>query len=125
MTKRFEIYKCKICGNIVEVLHEGIGNLVCCDEPMIFQKENSTDGATEKHVPVIETNEEGVEIKVGSAPHPMTSEHYIEWIEISTEKGESKKFLRPGDKPEASFPVKTKVKSREYCNLHGLWKSKK
>lgn len=125
MTKNFEIYKCEICGNIVEVLHDGVGKLVCCGKPMILQKENTVEAAKEKHVPIIEKNEEGVKVKVGSVPHPMTSEHYIEWIEISTEKGESKKFLKPGENPETNFPVKNKkVKSREYCNLHGLWKSK-
>lgn len=125
MTKKFEIYKCGICENIVEVLHEGVGTLVCCGQPMNLQKENTVDASKEKHIPVIERDEEGVVVKVGSVPHPMTPEHHIEWVEISTEKGESKKFLKPGENPEASFPVKNpKVKSREYCNLHGLWKSK-
>jgi len=125
MTKKREIYKCEICGNIVEVLHDGVGTLVCCGKPMILQKEKTKDEGKEKHVPVINRNEEGVEIKVGSVPHPMTKEHYIEWVEISTDKGESKKFLTPGDFPEARFPVKKKVKSREYCNIHGLWKNDK
>jgi len=124
MTKKFQIYKCEICGNIVEVLHEGVGQLVCCGQPMKLQKENVIDASLEKHVPVIEKNDEGVLIKVGSVPHPMTEEHYIEWIEISTDKGESKKFLKPGENPEAKFPVKKNVKAREYCNLHGLWKNK-
>ena len=124
MTKQKQIYKCEICGNIVEVIHEGIGELVCCGKPMKLMTEKIKDVGNEKHVPIIEKNEEGVKIKVGSVPHPMTEEHHIEWIEISTEKGESKKFLKPGESPEAKFPVKnTKVKSREYCNLHGLWKS--
>jgi len=122
MTKEREIYKCEICGNIVEVLHIGVGTLVCCGKPMKLQIEKTKEEGKEKHLPVIERNEEGVIIKVGSIPHPMTEEHHIEWVEISTEKGESKKFLKPGEKPEVKFPVKNKVKSREYCNIHGLWK---
>ena len=123
MTKKREIYRCEICGNIVEVLHEGVGTLVCCGQPMKFIEEKTKEEGNEKHVPVIQTNEEGVEVKVGSIPHPMTEEHHIEWIEISTENGESKKFLKPTDLPEAKFSVKNKeIKSREYCNIHGLWK---
>lgn len=127
MTSKFQIYKCEICGNIVEVLHEGIGTLVCCGKPMILQKENSKGEYAEKHSPVIIPNSEGVEIKVGAVPHPMTPEHHIEWIEISTQTGESKKFLDPekNKTAEAKFPVKKKIsKSRMYCNLHGLWISK-
>jgi len=126
MTKILEIYKCEICGNIVEVLHEGGGTLVCCGQDMKLQEENTTDAAQEKHVPIIEKDEEGVIIKVGSVEHPMTEEHYIEWIEISTEKGSSKKFLNPGDSPMAKFPVKAEIiQARAYCNLHGLWKTAK
>jgi len=125
MTKLKQIYKCSVCGNIVEVLHTGIGTLVCCGQNMVLQKENTIDASKEKHVPVIEENEQGVLIKVGSEPHPMEKSHYIEWIEISTKKGSSKKFLKPGDNPEAVFPVKAEIISaRAYCNLHGLWKSK-
>ena len=124
-TQKREIYKCEICGNIVEVLHEGAGQLVCCGESMKLQEENSEGKYAEKHAPIIEENEEGVLVKVGAVEHPMESDHYIEWIEISTEKGESKKFLKPGEKPQALFPVKAKIISaRMYCNLHGLWKSK-
>lgn len=123
MTRQKEIYKCEICGNIVEVLHEGAGELVCCNQPMKLQEEKSEDPEKgEKHVPIQEKNEEGVVVKVGSVEHPMDEDHYIEWIEISTDKGVSKKFLKPGEKPEAKFPVKKDVKTREYCNLHGLWK---
>ncbi|MBR9702029.1 desulfoferrodoxin [Candidatus Pacearchaeota archaeon] len=123
MTNLQQIYKCEVCGNIVEVLHTGQGELICCGQPMKLQSENTVDASQEKHVPIIENDEQGVIIKVGSDPHPMDDDHYIEWIEISTDKGESKKFLKPGDKPEASFPVKRDVKARAYCNLHGLWKS--
>ena len=123
MTSQSQIWKCEICGNIIEVLHKGADALVCCGQPMKPQTENTVDAAKEKHVPVIEKNEQGVLIKVGSEPHPMTGEHYIEWIEISTEKGVSKKFLKSNEAPEAKFPVKKDVQARAYCNLHGLWKS--
>ena len=126
MTHLKDIYKCLICGNIVEIIHEGVGTLVCCEQEMKLMSENEDDTASnEKHVPVIGKNEEGVEIKVGSVPHPMEEKHYIEWIEISTEHGESKKFLSPGMNPESKFPVKAEnIKARAYCNVHGLWKSK-
>jgi superoxide reductase len=124
MTNKKEIYKCEVCGNIVEVLHDGVGTLVCCGQPMNLMKEKTEEEGNEKHIPVILENEEGVNIKVGSVEHPMTPEHHIEWIEISTENGESKKFLTPDDKPEANFPVKNKnIKAREYCNIHGLWRN--
>ena len=123
MTKKLEIYKCEICGNIVEVLEEAGGTLVCCGKPMVLQKENSIDAAKEKHVPVLTSNNEGVEINVGSVPHPMTQEHYIQWIEIQTENECSRKNLLPGQEPKAFFPVKAKVIwVRISCNLHGLWK---
>ena len=118
MTKRNEIYKCEICGNIVEVVHDGSGQLVCCSQPMKLQEENTTDASQEKHVPVIEENK----VTIGSVEHPMQDVHYIEWIEGTSETGEiCKVFLNPGDKPEATFSFKP-IKAREYCNLHGLWK---
>ncbi len=126
MTKNNEIYKCEICGNIIEALHEAGGQLVCCGEPMKLLKENTVDASLEKHVPVIEETEEGVLVKIGSMPHPMEEKHYIEWIEIITKDNKSdKKFLKPGDKPEAEFcmPIENILFAREYCNLHGLWKS--
>ncbi len=123
MTKVNEIYKCDICGNIVEMVNPGAGELVCCDEKMILQKENTTDAAIEKHVPVIEKTEKGFLIKVGDVPHPMEEKHYIQWIEILTNGTSYKKFLKPGDKPEAEFYTKAEqITAREYCNLHGLWK---
>jgi superoxide reductase len=125
MTQKNQVYKCEICGNIVEVLHEGAGELVCCGQPMKLQEEKIQEEGNEKHKPVIEKNEEGILIKVGSVSHPMEENHYIEWIEIFTDKGRSKKFLKPGEKPEVFFPVKTEnIKAREYCNVHGLWTSK-
>ena len=118
MPERNEIYKCEICGNIVEVVHGGTGELVCCGQPMKLQKENTTDAAQEKHVPIIE----GKKVKIGSIEHPMTEEHHIEWIEGISETGQTCKFfLKPHDKPQAEFPFEP-VSAREYCNLHGLWK---
>ncbi|MBU1896024.1 desulfoferrodoxin [Patescibacteria group bacterium] len=132
MTKLKQVYKCNVCGNIVEMLHTGVGELVCCGEPMHLQKENTVDASLEKHVPVLEIlpandckESDGVKILIGSDPHPMTEEHFIEWIEINLEDGRSGKvFLNPGDKPEAEFHARGKViGARAYCNLHGLWKS--
>ncbi|MEM4258577.1 MAG: desulfoferrodoxin [Candidatus Thermoplasmatota archaeon] len=124
MTQKKEIYKCTICGNIVEVLHEGVGELVCCGEPMQLQKENTVDASKEKHVPVIEKTKTGVKVTVGSIPHPMEEKHYIEWIQLIADEVSYRKFLKPGDKPEAEFPVTgQKLSAREYCNIHGLWKA--
>jgi len=123
-TERLQIYKCGVCGNIVEVLHAGAGELVCCNEPMKLQKENTVDAAKEKHVPVIEKVEGGIKVKVGSVAHPMTPEHWIEWVQLLADGQAYRRFLNPGDKPEAVFPIKaSKVSAREYCNLHGLWKA--
>jgi len=124
MTKRLEIYKCQVCGNIVEVLHEGAGTLVCCGQDMTLIKENTVDAAKEKHVPDVSRAGDGILAKVGSVPHPMEEKHYIEWIQVITEDGKSnRKFLKPGQVPEAEFcSVDDKATVREYCNLHGLWK---
>ncbi|MGN0025093.1 MAG: desulfoferrodoxin [Candidatus Avelusimicrobium sp.] len=126
MTKVNEIYKCTVCGNIVEVVHAGAGELVCCGQPMKRMEEGISDGAAEKHVPVIEKIEGGYKVKVGSVEHPMTDAHYIEWIELVCEQcGKvQRKHLKAGDKPEAVFKSDSdKVTAREYCNLHGLWKA--
>lgn len=124
MTKRLEIYKCEVCGIIVEIIHEGKGELVCCNQPMKLMEENMVDAALEKHVPVIEKTEDGIKVKVGSVPHPMVEEHYIEWIELIADGRACRKFLNPGDEPEALFKIEAQtITAREYCNLHGLWKS--
>jgi len=123
MTELSQVYKCAKCGNIVEVLHTGAGELVCCGEPMNLQRENTVDAAVEKHVPVIEKTEKGFKIKVGAVAHPMEEEHYIEWIEIIADGKNYRKFLKPGDSPEVEFCLEAKnIIAREYCNLHGLWK---
>ncbi len=124
MPEKLEIYKCEVCGNIVELIHGGQGELVCCGQPMKLFKENTVDAAKEKHVPVKENVDEGLKVKVGDAPHPMEDKHYIEWIEIVSSDGKAyRQFLNPGEAPEAVFPVKGDFTAREYCNLHGLWKS--
>src|SRR4030042_4443622 len=124
MAERLQVYKCEICGNIVEVLHTGKGELVCCGQPMKLIKENTIDAALEKHVPVIEKTKNGFKVKIGSILHPMLPEHYIEWIELIADSVVYRQFLSPGQKQEADFCNKAeKVEAREYCNLHGLWKS--
>ncbi len=123
MTKLKEIYKCEICGNIVEVLHTGQGELVCCGQPMVLSQEKSLDVGNEKHVPVLEKKEGKIIVKVGQEPHPMQEEHFIEWIEIVYKGGKScRVFLKPHEKPQAEFVNNNEItKIREYCNVHGLW----
>ena len=124
MTERLEIYKCEICGNIVEVLHGGKGELVCCGQAMKLFRENTVDAAKEKHVPVVERTGDGFLVKVGSVAHPMEEKHYIEWVEIIADGKAYRQFLNPGDKPEAFFKIDAdQVTAREYCNIHGLWKA--
>ena len=116
MTKQKQIYKCNVCGNIVEVLHTGVGELVCCGQPMELLAEKEVDEGKEKHVPVVRGNK----VFVGEVPHPMEEKHYIEWIEVNN----CRMFLKPGDKPEAEFSeIKEGSTVRIYCNIHGLWKS--
>jgi len=123
MIAKNQIYRCNVCGNIIEVLHVGGGQLVCCGQPMELLEEKIEDVGREKHVPVIEKTKKGVKVKVGSVPHPMEKEHYIEWIETIADGRVYRKFLNPGDKPEAEFEIKAeKIETREYCNVHGLWK---
>jgi superoxide reductase len=122
--KKLDVYKCALCGNIVEVTHVGGGTLVCCGQEMNLLEEKSADSATEKHVPVIETIPGGYKVTVGSTLHPMKDEHYIEWIELVTASETLITFLKPGDEPVAIFKTDEKaIRAREYCNLHGLWKN--
>ena len=124
MTERLQVYRCEVCGNIVEVLHAGKGELVCCGKPMKLYTENTVDAAKEKHVPVVEKVSGGVKVTVGSVLHPMEEKHYIEWIEIIADGKAYRQFLKPGDVPEATFNVDAQdISVREYCNLHGLWKA--
>ena len=126
MTKKMDVYKCALCGNIVEMLHQGSGALVCCGEDMKKMEEQTADFSTEKHVPVIEKTDNGIKITVGSTLHPMEDKHYIEWIEVINGDYIQRKYLKPGDKPEAEFyvPFNDKLIAREFCNVHGLWKTK-
>jgi superoxide reductase len=127
MTQKQEIYRCNICGNIVEVLHNSTGILECCKNPMELLNEKEEGTGTEKHLPVIEETDEGVKVKIGSIPHPMEENHCIEMVEIITDGNIFRKLLKPGDKPEAEFEIKkediNKIQIREYCSIHGLWKS--
>lgn len=126
MAKKFGIYKCEICGNIVEVLHAGVGNLSCCGQSMKHFDEKTEDSSVEKHVPFIEKMEGGFKVRIGqNTAHPMDEKHYIEWIELSADGKAYRQFLKPGDAPEACFCVcgePKEISAREYCNIHGLWK---
>ncbi|MRR57987.1 MAG: desulfoferrodoxin [Deltaproteobacteria bacterium] len=125
MAKVLEIYKCEPCGNIIEVMHGGSGELVCCGEPMKLMAENTVDASKEKHVPVIEKGADSITVKVGSVPHPMEEKHYIEWVEIIADGKAYRQFLKPGQAPEAVFKVTAQeVTAREYCNIHLLWTAK-
>ncbi|SRR6266571_17924 len=122
MAKLLEVYKCELCGNIVEVVHAGTGDLVCCGEEMKLLSENTVDAAKEKHVPVIEAGNGSVKVTIGSVAHPMEEKHYIEWIELIADGKAYRQFLNPGDAPSATFNVTAKkLTARELCNLHGLW----
>ena len=123
-SEKQEVYKCSVCGNIVEVLSVGGGELICCNQPMELQKEKTEDAGNEKHVPVIEKNENGYLVKVGSVEHPMEKDHFIQWIELIADGVIYRKHLNPGEKPEAEFCISaSKVQAREFCNKHGHWKS--
>lgn len=122
MTEQMEIYECEVCGNLIEVLRPGVGELVCCGEPMNRLETKTEDQGYEKHVPVIEKTDDGVLVKVGANPHPMEEEHHIEWIEIVYDGKCQRKFLKAGDQPQAEFCVSAEtVEAREHCNVHGLW----
>jgi superoxide reductase len=128
MTQRLQVYKCDLCGNIVELLHTGKGQLVCCGKPMNLFVENTVDAAKEKHIPVVEKFDGGIKVKVGSVPHPMEQKHSIEWIEIIAGDRAYRQFLNPQDAPEALFTLDAdlttaQITARAYCNIHGLWKS--
>jgi superoxide reductase len=124
MAEKLQVYKCDACGNIVEVLQGGAGDLVCCGEPMKLMEEGTVDAAREKHIPVIEKTANGYKVIVGSVAHPMEEKHYIQWIELIADGKSYRQFLKPGQAPEAEFCVQAeKVTAREYCNLHGHWKA--
>ena len=124
MTELNQVYKCNVCGNVTEVVHRGQGQLVCCGQPMALMTPNTEDASHEKHVPIIEKTTDGVKVKIGSGPHPMEEKHYIEWIEILADGKVYRKYLKPGESPEADFCVPAgDIKARAYCNIHGLWQA--
>ena len=124
MAEKLGVYRCELCGNIAEVLHGSKPVMSCCGQDMTLLVPNSVDAAREKHVPVVEKIEGGYLVKVGSVAHPMEEKHYIEWIELNADGMVLRKFLNPGDAPEARFLVDAdNVTAREYCNLHGFWTS--
>ena len=123
-TKRLEVYKCEVCGNMVEVIHASGGQLVCCGQPMKNLVENTTDAAKEKHVPVVEKVDGGYKVTVGSVPHPMEEKHLIEWVQLIAGETSYREFLKPGQAAAVVFKVDAEeVTAREFCNLHGLWKA--
>lgn len=123
MAKNLNVYKCEKCGNVVELMISGGGDLVCCGQPMTLLDEKTADAATEKHVPLIEKIDGGYKVKVGSVPHPMADDHWIQWIELVADDAVYYQYLNPGDAPEAVFTIDAAaVTAREYCNKHGLWK---
>jgi superoxide reductase len=124
MTDNLQVYKCEVCGNIVEVVHGGAGELTCCGQTMNLLTENTVDAAKEKHVPVIEKISGGLKVMVGKVAHPMQEKHYIEWIEVIADGKVYRQFLNPGDTPESVFMIEAEnITAREFCNLHGLWKT--
>ena len=125
MATALEVYKCALCGNIVETVHTGGGTLVCCGAPMLLMTENTVDASQEKHIPVIAKCDGGYKVTVGSVAHPMEEKHYIEWIELVADGKVYRQCLMPGEAAEAFFPVSpSKLTAREYCSLHGLWAAK-
>jgi superoxide reductase len=124
MNERFQIFKCEVCGTIVELLHPGKGQLVCCGQPMKLFLENTVDASKEKHVPVIEKTATGFKVRIGAVAHPMEENHYIEWVEVIADGKAYRQFLKPGEVPEAQFEIQAaQITAREYCSLHGLWKA--
>ena len=124
MAQTLEVYKCEKCGNIIEVLHGGAGQLVCCGEPMKLFEAKDSDEGKEKHVPVVEKMDDAVKVTVGSVPHPMEEKHHIAWIEVIADGKAYREFLKPGAAPEATFHITAQEMTvREYCNIHGLWKA--
>ena len=126
MTKLRELYRCEICGNVVEIAQEGASALVCCNKPMIKLEAKTEDEGQEKHVPVIEEADNGIKVKVGSIGHPMEEKHYIKFIEILLKDKIMRKELKPGQVPEAKYcALKSDIlEVREFCIIHGLWKNK-
>ncbi len=125
MVERLQVYKCSTCGNIVEVLTGGHGDLICCGQAMENLTAKTADQGREKHLPVIEKVNGGIKVRIGSIPHPMEEKHYIEWIEVISDGKAYRQFLQPGQAPEAVFPIAAgSIRAREHCNIHGMWEAK-
>jgi len=125
MANRYEVYKCEICGNVVEVIHGGRGQLVCCRQPMKLMEKQREEQGYEKHSPVVEKQKGKILIKIGSIPHPMEEQHFIEMIEAITKDDiVLRKYLDPGEKPIVEFDISDVDEVREYCTIHGLWSKK-
>ena len=124
-TEMGQLYKCRHCGQVVEVL-DGGALPVCCGETMICQAANTVEASHEKHIPVVEVQDNGILVKIGSEPHPMTEEHYIEWVEVINGCYSNRYYFKPGDRPQAAFyvPMQPNLVVRAYCNIHGLWQNK-
>ena len=126
MTQLRELYQCEVCGNVVEVVNENAGKLKCCEQFMKKLEAKAEDAGQEKHVPVVEESDNGIKVKVGSVEHPMEDKHYIKFIEVLTDNEVCRRELKPGETPEALFDCLKKeniVEVREFCTIHGLWKS--
>lgn len=122
-----KFYRCNHCGNIIIKLHDSKVPVMCCGEAMTELTYNCTDAAVEKHVPALESNQQMVTVTVGSTLHPMTEEHYIEWIVLETKKGNQIQYFNPSDEPKAVFALTEDdevINVYAYCNLHGLWVNK-
>lgn len=125
MNHKTRFYICKHCGNLVGMIHDTGVPVICCGEPMQALEPNTVEASQEKHVPVVTIEDNIVTVMIGSAPHPMLDEHWIEWIYLETEHGGQRKGLSPGDAPEAVFSLENDrpVAAYAYCNIHGLWKT--
>ncbi|MEA3355267.1 MAG: desulfoferrodoxin [Patescibacteria group bacterium] len=126
MTKHNQVYKCNICGNIVEILETGAGELHCCNQAMVLMTEKTSDEGLEKHVPVIEKSGSKIKVTVSTTKHPMEKDHHIQWVELTTKDQVIRKTLKPDQTPIVEFDLNTNdspIKARAYCNLHGLWSS--
>ena len=123
MLERGQIFRCNTCGNMFELILVGGGSPTCCGSDLELLSDDPKDVGAEKHIPIIEKTDSGVKVKVGKVPHPMEEKHYIEWVEITQDGKAYRQFLKPGEAPQAVFPVQGEWTAREYCNLHGLWQA--
>ncbi|SMB78794.1 superoxide reductase [Desulfonispora thiosulfatigenes DSM 11270] len=123
MKSKVSFFRCEICGNIVELIKNGGGELVCCGQPMVKLEANTTEAAYEKHIPVVTKKDNQIHVDVSSVPHPMTEAHFIEWVVVVTDDTVERIALSPNDEPKIVTCDKDDVEVYAYCNLHGLWKA--